>query len=51
VKTVLHDPSDGIYVATPDYVHAVEVRRPNRVLFVSGNSGAGYLAELLSHLS
>jgi enamine deaminase RidA (YjgF/YER057c/UK114 family) len=37
--TIVHDPSDGIYAATPDYVHAVELRRPSRILFVSGTMG------------
>ncbi|WP_422375814.1 RidA family protein [Roseibium sp.] len=33
------DPVDGIYAATPDYVHALEVRNPDRFLFVSGTMG------------
>ncbi|WP_028066086.1 RidA family protein [Solirubrobacter soli] len=30
---------DGLYAATPDYVHALEVRGATRSLFVSGTMG------------
>jgi len=30
---------DGLYAATPDYVHALEVRGATRALFVSGTMG------------
>jgi len=33
------NPADGIYAATPDYVHALEVSKPDRFLFVSGTMG------------
>jgi len=33
------NPADGIYAATPDYVHAIEVTAPKRLLFVSGTMG------------
>lgn len=33
------NPSDGIYPATPDYVHALEVKGADRLLFVSGTMG------------
>ena len=33
------NPSSGVYAATPDYVHAMEVREPARLLFVSGTMG------------
>jgi enamine deaminase RidA (YjgF/YER057c/UK114 family) len=33
------NPADGIYPATPDYVHAIEVTAPNRFLFTSGTMG------------
>lgn len=39
MTTVTHDPTAGIYPATPDYVHAIEVRQPSRFLFVSGTMG------------
>jgi len=39
MKTVIHDPTDGIYVAVGDYVHALEVRDPERLLFVAGTMG------------
>jgi len=39
MKTVIHNPAQGIYPATPDYVHAIEVQAPARILFVSGTMG------------
>ena len=39
MKIVTHSPATGIYRATPDYVHAVELRDPRRLLFVSGTMG------------
>ncbi|MBL4891139.1 MAG: RidA family protein [Rhizobiaceae bacterium] len=33
------NPKTGIYPATSDYVHALEVLDPNRFLFVSGTMG------------
>ena len=29
----------GIYPATPDYIHALEVQKPNRIVYVSGTMG------------
>ncbi|MSP75183.1 MAG: RidA family protein [Rhodospirillaceae bacterium] len=39
MEIVRHNPTKGIYPATPDYVHALEVRNPNRFLYVSGTMG------------
>jgi 2-iminobutanoate/2-iminopropanoate deaminase len=39
MDTVIHNPTDGIYAATDDYVHALEVRGPARMLFVAGTMG------------
>ncbi|HEV2783828.1 MAG TPA: RidA family protein [Actinophytocola sp.] len=39
MQTISHNPTDGVYPATPDYVHAVEVRDPTRLLFVAGTMG------------
>ena len=33
------NPTDGVYPATPDYVHALEVEGASRQLFVSGTMG------------
>jgi 2-iminobutanoate/2-iminopropanoate deaminase len=33
------NPTTGIYSATPDYVHAMEVHGAQRMLFVSGTMG------------
>ena len=39
MQTTTHNPTTGIYPATPDYVHAIEVREPRRLLYVSGTMG------------
>jgi enamine deaminase RidA (YjgF/YER057c/UK114 family) len=39
METVPHNPTDGVYPATGDYVHALEVRGAERLLFVSGTMG------------
>jgi enamine deaminase RidA (YjgF/YER057c/UK114 family) len=39
MKIVIHDPAIGVYASTGDYVHAVEVRNAQRLLFVSGTMG------------
>jgi 2-iminobutanoate/2-iminopropanoate deaminase len=39
MEMVRHNPATGIYPATPDYVHALEVRNPTRFLCVSGTMG------------
>ncbi|RXT28046.1 enamine deaminase RidA [Rhizobium leguminosarum] len=37
MEMIAHNP--GIYAASPDYIHALEVRHPSRLLFVSGTMG------------
>jgi 2-iminobutanoate/2-iminopropanoate deaminase len=39
VELIPHSPTGGVYPATDDYVHAMEVRDPSRLLFVSGTMG------------
>jgi 2-iminobutanoate/2-iminopropanoate deaminase len=39
METITHDPVDGVYAATPDYAHAVELRGVQRLLFTSGTMG------------
>jgi 2-iminobutanoate/2-iminopropanoate deaminase len=39
VRIVTRNPTSGIYPATSDYVHAMEVQAPQRFLFVSGTMG------------
>jgi 2-iminobutanoate/2-iminopropanoate deaminase len=34
-----HNPTEGIYPATSDYLHALEVRGAQRLLFVAGTMG------------
>lgn len=34
-----YNPTTGIYPTTPDYIHALEVRNPSRLLYVSGTMG------------
>jgi 2-iminobutanoate/2-iminopropanoate deaminase len=36
---IVHNPTDGVYPATADYAHAIEVRGPGRILFVAGTMG------------
>lgn len=39
METIRHNPTRGIYPATPDYIHALELRSPGRLLYVSGTMG------------
>ncbi len=39
MKEIIHNPTVGIYTATPDYVHALEVREPDRWLYIAGTMG------------
>lgn len=39
MELVPHSPTDGVYPATDDYVHAMEVRGAERLLFVAGTMG------------
>jgi enamine deaminase RidA (YjgF/YER057c/UK114 family) len=39
METIARNPANGIYAASPDYIHALEIRQPSRLLFVSGTMG------------
>lgn len=39
METVAHNPTEGIYPAVGDYIHALEVRGASRLLFVAGTMG------------
>ncbi|AWS45163.1 RidA family protein [Streptosporangium sp. 'caverna'] len=39
MEIVTHSPTEGVYAATGDYVHASEVRNAERLLFVAGTMG------------
>ncbi|MFS8098620.1 RidA family protein [Lentzea alba] len=39
MELVPHNPAHGVYPATDDYVHAMEVRGAERMLFVAGTMG------------
>lgn len=39
METVTHNPTEGVYATTDDYVHAMEVRNPQRLLYVAGTMG------------
>jgi 2-iminobutanoate/2-iminopropanoate deaminase len=39
MQAEVHNPTNGVYAAVGDYVHALEVRDPARLLFVSGTMG------------
>lgn len=39
MKTIVRNPDKGVYPATDDYVHGLEVQGAERMLFVSGTMG------------
>ncbi|MFE3455567.1 RidA family protein [Nonomuraea sp. NPDC059194] len=39
MEMIVHNPVEGIYAATDDFVHAIEVRNPSRFLFIAGTMG------------
>ena len=39
MQLIVRNPTQGIYPATSDYVHAMEVREPKRFLYVAGTMG------------
>ena|SRR5258706_13482059 len=54
MELVPHNPAEGVYPATGDYIHAMEVRGAERLLFIAGTMGldtqgkpGGTLAEQL----
>jgi len=36
---IVRNPKEGVYPAVGDHVHAMEVERPDRILYVSGTMG------------
>jgi 2-iminobutanoate/2-iminopropanoate deaminase len=39
METIVRNPTSSIYPATSDYIHALEVRGAERLLFVAGTMG------------
>jgi enamine deaminase RidA (YjgF/YER057c/UK114 family) len=39
MKMIARNPRDGVYPTGPDYIHAMEVIAPERLLFISGTMG------------
>lgn len=39
MQTIVHNPVEGIYPATSDYVHGIEIRSPTRWLHIAGTMG------------
>ncbi|WP_157237517.1 hypothetical protein [Planomonospora sphaerica] len=39
MEMIVHNPAEGLYAATDDFVHAIEVRNPSRFLFIAGTMG------------
>ena len=39
MQMIVRNPTQGIYPATSDYVHAMEVREPKRFLYLAGTIG------------
>ena len=39
MEAIPHNPVDGIYPATGDYAHAIELRGPQRLVYLAGTMG------------
>ena len=39
MELIKHSPTAGVYATTPDYIHALEVRAAERLVFVAGTMG------------
>lgn len=39
MEVITHNPTEGVYATGGDWVHAIEVRGPQRLLFISGTMG------------
>ena len=39
MKMIVRNPTEGVYAASSDYVHAMEVQKPERFLYVAGTMG------------
>lgn len=39
MQAIIHNPTSGVYATGGDWVHALEVREPSRLLFISGTMG------------
>lgn len=39
MEMIVHNPAEQIYPSSNDYVHALELRNPGRLLFVAGTMG------------
>lgn len=39
MQRIVHNPDERIYPATPDYVHALEIHDPQRIVYLSGTMG------------
>lgn len=39
MEMIVHDPVEQIYSSSHDYVHALELKNPGRLLFVAGTMG------------
>jgi enamine deaminase RidA (YjgF/YER057c/UK114 family) len=39
MQMIVRNPTQGIYPASSDYVHAMEVREPKRFLYIAGTMG------------
>src|SRR5688500_13030410 len=39
METITHNPTDGVYATGGDWAHAVEVRGPQRIVYLAGTMG------------
>ena len=39
METITHNPTDGVYATGTDWAHAIEVRAPERIVYLAGTMG------------
>ena len=39
METITHNPTDGVYATGGDWAHAIEIRNPQRVVYLAGTMG------------
>jgi 2-iminobutanoate/2-iminopropanoate deaminase len=39
MQTITHNPTDGVYATGGDWAHAIEVRDPQRIVYLAGTMG------------
>lgn len=39
METITHNPTDDVYATGSDWAHAIEIREPQRIVYVAGTMG------------